>query len=100
MSETSECCGDAAAYLLGALEPVDAERFRQHAESCPACREELAVMRTVVDALPLTAPQHQAPRALRRRVMRDVRSDSAAPARSVRPRRRFPFAPGLSLIHI
>jgi len=94
MSEASECCGDAGAYLLGALEPAEAERFRRHAESCAVCREELAALQAVVDALPLTAPQHPAPRALRRRIMRDVRSDSVSTPQSARRQRRFPLAPG------
>ena len=94
MSETSECCGDAAAYLLGALEPPEAERFRRHSDSCSVCREELAAFQAVVDTLPMTAPQHPAPRALRRRIMRDVRSDPVVTPQAVRRRRLSPFAPG------
>ena len=93
MSEASECCGDATAYLLGALESAEAERFHRHAKSCAVCREELAALQVVVDTLPLTAPQHPAPRALRRRIMRDVRSDSVSTPQSARRQRRFPLAP-------
>src|SRR5579884_961668 len=94
MSETSDCCGEAAAYLLGALEPAEAERFRRHSESCGVCGEELAALQAVVDVLPLTAPQHPAPRALRRRIMREVRSDPVSPPKSVRRRLRFRLGPG------
>jgi hypothetical protein len=94
MTETCEYCGDAAAYLLGALEPTEAERFRQHADSCVECRDELTSLRQVVDVLPLTAAQHRAPRALRRRVLRGVHAESALAARSA-PRRRL-FGPGLA----
>jgi anti-sigma-K factor RskA len=80
MSGTSDCCGDAAAYLLGGLEPSETARFCRHLEDCAVCRDELAGLRAVVDVLPLCAPQHRAPRALRRRVMRDVRSQPAATA--------------------
>lgn len=94
MSETHDSCSDAAAYLLGALDPEEAERFRLHAESCVVCRDELFTLQHVVDALPLTAPQYRAPRALRRRVMRHVRLGSTAAAPPERRRPRFRVASG------
>ena len=95
--DSQDCCGDAAAYLLGALEPAEVERFRQHAESCVVCRDELITLQHVVDVLPLTARQYRAPRAIRRRVMRDVRSGSTAPAPSAWRRPWFRFAVGRSI---
>lgn len=72
----SERCGhDAAAYALGALEPQEAEAFRRHLSSCVVCRDELAGFEHVVNALPMAAPQHAAPRALKRRVTRAVRAE-------------------------
>ena len=72
----SRACGtDVAAYALGALEPAEAETFRRHLETCAVCREELASFQEVVDVLPLTAPQHRAPRAVRRRVLGAVAAD-------------------------
>jgi anti-sigma-K factor RskA len=72
----SRACGtDVAAYALGALEPAEAEAFRRHLETCTVCREELASFQEVVNVLPLTAPQHRAPRAVRRRVMAAVAAD-------------------------
>ncbi len=94
MSGTSDPCGDAAAYLLGALEPSEAVRFRRHLEDCVVCRDELAALRAAVDVLPLSAPQHRAPRALRRRVMRSVRSQPAATPGGA-PRRRPSIQLGL-----
>jgi anti-sigma-K factor RskA len=96
MPETSECCGDAAVYLLGALAPAEAERFGRHAETCALCQDELGALRHVVDALPMTAPQHRAPRALRRRVMRQVRSESALKTQAARRQGLFGFARGRS----
>jgi hypothetical protein len=91
MSRADDACGDAAAYLLGALEPAEEERFRAHAEQCVLCREELTSLEGAVDALPLTATQHPAPKALRRRVMRQVRASTRS-ARTARPTARRPRA--------
>lgn len=84
MRESSDCCGDAAAYLLGALEPAEAERFRRHAEDCVVCRDELTTLCHVVDALPLAATQHRVTRKLRRRVMREVRREPSPRSQSAR----------------
>jgi anti-sigma-K factor RskA len=85
MSDSRDCAGDAAAYVLGALEPSEAEEFRRHLASCLVCRDEVAAFGHVVDALPLAAPPQPVPKALRRRVMRDVQ---AAPRRTPAARRR------------
>jgi anti-sigma-K factor RskA len=89
-------CGvDVAAYALGALEPAEAEAFERHLESCAVCQEELSEFRPVVDVLPLTAPTMKAPRALKRRVLREVRhssepaSSQAGANRPTRPSRRL-----------
>jgi anti-sigma factor RsiW len=80
MSE-HDCGNDAAAYALGALEPDEAHAFERHIESCAVCRDEVAAFVLAADALPLAAPQHPAPRALRGRVMREIAQHSrqAAP---------------------
>jgi Anti-sigma-K factor rskA/Putative zinc-finger len=77
-----DCTGESAAYVLGALEPDEAERYRRHLVGCAACREEVASMRPLTDALLVAVPQYRAPAGLRRRVMRTVH---ARP-----PRRRKP----------
>jgi anti-sigma-K factor RskA len=74
MSETYECRGDAAAYVLGSLEPDEAEAFRLHLASCIMCRDELAAFQQAVDVLPMAAPQYPLPGRLRRRVLRELRA--------------------------
>jgi len=61
---------DAAAFVLGALEPAEAEEFRGHLESCAACREKVAALQQTANALPMAAPQYPVPVRLRRRVRR------------------------------
>jgi anti-sigma-K factor RskA len=83
---------DAAAYALGALEPADAESFRRHLTECAACREEVAAYEQITGVLPDPGGPHEVPKALRRRVMREVR---ATPKAAPEPRRRpvgFPLA--------
>jgi len=74
MSETYQCRGDAAAYVLGSLEQDEAEAFRRHLASCVACRDELSAFQQTVDLLPMAAPQYPLPRRLRRRVLRELRA--------------------------
>jgi anti-sigma-K factor RskA len=88
MSATHDCGGDAAAYVLGALEPDEAARFRAHMEGCVVCRDEVTTFQQVADALPLAAPHHDVPRALRRRVLRQVHEE-ARTAQASKPRRTF-----------
>lgn len=77
---------DLAAYALGALTPVEADELVGHLRRCPACREQLAALERVVDAIPMAAPQHPPPAGLRRRVMHTIRADSRR-ARRKRPAR-------------
>ena len=67
---------DAAAYVLGALTGEEHERFAVHLEGCAACREEVARLQVVTDALPLAAPQLSAPPELKQRVMAGVGPDA------------------------
>ncbi|MGH2863380.1 MAG: anti-sigma factor [Solirubrobacteraceae bacterium] len=101
MSETHGCDGDAAAYALGALDPSDAAEFRRHLDSCAVCRDELAAFEHVVDALPASAPRLPVPKALRRRVMREVHAERGRAPRHDQPRRRHvfsgPFVPRLAI---
>jgi anti-sigma-K factor RskA len=77
-ADRRECGGDVAAYALGALVATEAEAFRAHLETCTVCQEELTAFQQVVNELPLSAPQHKAPAAIRRNVMREVRADARA----------------------
>jgi anti-sigma-K factor RskA len=90
-----ECGGDVAAYALGALDAAEAQAFRRHLETCTVCKEELASLQQVVNELPLAAPRHSAPAALRRKVMREVAADAR---RAGGPTPRGSFAPGRWLV--
>jgi anti-sigma-K factor RskA len=96
-----ECGENAAAYVLGALEPAEAEAFRAHVDECAACRDEVAAYEGVTSALPAAGGPYEVPRGLRRRVMREVRATpKTAPSRrtpSVRAPTRIPLAWGGAL---
>ena len=62
-------CGDAAIYLLGLLDEEQTKRFREHAETCAICRDEVGALRPAVDVLPATVPA--ARRARARQAQRD-----------------------------
>jgi len=101
MSEPHDCGGDAGAYVLGALEPREAERFRRHLETCDACRDEVAHLEQVTEKLPLAAPQLRPRSALKRRVMAEVRADRGKSRRGHSNRvlvRRSVLAGGLALL--
>jgi anti-sigma-K factor RskA len=70
-----DCGADAAAYVLGALEPDEAEAFRRHMAGCVVCRDEVAAFQQVADSLAMAPVQHAAPKGLRRRVLRAVRTE-------------------------
>jgi anti-sigma-K factor RskA len=78
MTEHRDCGADAAAYALGALEPAEAEAFREHLATCVVCRDEVSAFGAVVDVLPLAAPPQRVPRSLKRRLMEEVRAESRA----------------------
>ena len=61
MSEKQDCGADAAAYVLGALEPAEAESFRAHLATCVVCRDEVSAFQEVADLLPLIAPPQPVP---------------------------------------
>jgi anti-sigma-K factor RskA len=68
-----ECSsGDAAAYVLGALESHEVEPFESHLAGCVICRDEVSALQAVADMLPSAVPPMAAPRALRKRVLNTV----------------------------
>ena len=85
MSGTHDCGTDAAAYVLGALEPGEAEAFRAHLHECAVCRDEVEALGGAARALPLSVPQYAAPRGLKRRVMRGLSSEPAVAGRHAAP---------------
>lgn len=86
MSESQQC-GDAAAYVLGALDPQESQAFLTHLEQCTICRDELTEFGVVMEALPTAVPQYRASRGLRRRVMREVRREPRTSPHAVPTRR-------------
>jgi anti-sigma-K factor RskA len=95
---------DASAYVLGALEHDEHERFREHLASCAGCRAEVSELQPVADELPASVPAMTAPKEMRARILATVRAEAellgAAGAGADRPpepasawrRPRFAFA--------
>jgi anti-sigma-K factor RskA len=73
---SSDCGGDAAPYVLGALTEEEHAAFLVHLESCAVCREEVSALEGVASALPAAVPQLSAPDDIKRRVMSTVRSEA------------------------
>ncbi len=73
-NRTCDASANAAPYVLGALE--DAESYRLHLTTCPACQAEVAELQPLVDMLPATVGQAVAPDGLRKRVLATVRSEA------------------------
>jgi len=80
MGEHRDCGMDAAAYVLGALEPEELEAFRAHMATCVVCRDEVGAFQEVVDTLPLLAPSQPVPRGLKRRVMAGAKAEPREPS--------------------
>src|SRR5262249_3095004 len=87
-----EVKGEAAAYVLGALEPEEAAAYSQHLAACASCRDEVAALTPIADALATAVAQHPAPSDLRRRVLREVRGQPRADAPQAGRQQRLPSA--------
>jgi hypothetical protein len=64
-------------YALGALAPSDGARVAAHLAECPACREQARAIDEVVQELPDTLPDREAPGKLRDRILASARADLA-----------------------
>ena len=62
-------------YALGALAPIDSARVAAHLAECPACREQARAIDEVVQELPETLPDRDAPGVLRERILATARAD-------------------------
>jgi anti-sigma-K factor RskA len=80
MGAELDCGRDAAAYVLGALDDNEAIAFRHHMATCATCREEVELLESAANALPMMVPQYQPPSTLRTSVMDEVRRDARRPA--------------------
>ncbi|HEX4116915.1 MAG TPA: anti-sigma factor [Solirubrobacteraceae bacterium] len=92
MSRFDSDCGErgqAAAYVLQALERQEVERYREHLDSCAVCSADVARLQPVADSLATSVPHAVASQELRARVMASVRSEAellhAAGAAADRP---------------
>jgi anti-sigma-K factor RskA len=65
--------GDAAAYVLGALDAAGRARFEAHAATCPDCLRDVAAFRDTTDRLALAVPQVDPPPQLGARIMARAR---------------------------
>jgi anti-sigma-K factor RskA len=83
--------GQAAAYVLRALEPEEAERYREHLEGCAACSADVLRLQPAADSLAAEVPRLPAPAELGGRVMASVGPEAellrAAGAEADRPPR-------------
>jgi hypothetical protein len=69
---------DLELYALGALAPIDGARVAAHLSECPACREQARAIDEVVQELPETLPDRDAPGQLRGRILASARAVLAA----------------------
>ena len=67
----------AAAWVLGALPEPEAAAFAAHLADCPVCRDEIARLQPVADALPLAAPDAQPSPNLKLRIMAEVEREAS-----------------------
>jgi len=82
---------DLAAWMLGALEPAEVERFERHLAGCERCRTDLNWLRPAVDTIPATVTQLSPPPRLRGRLLGIVRADARREAGPERSRRWLPW---------
>lgn len=88
MSDHSRWQDDLAAYLLGSLEPAEAEELERHLEGCEECRERQSWLGPAIQLLPESVERLQPDPGLRERVLAEVRADAGARAASRKPRER------------
>lgn len=72
-----DCTGDAAAYVLGALNEYEVAPFVRHLDGCAICRDEVSSLQVVADMLPAAVNQVGPPRGLRKRVLATVYDEAA-----------------------
>jgi anti-sigma-K factor RskA len=68
---------DLAGYVLGALDPEEAEAFERHLAGCAGCRAEVAELRDLPELLDQAAPPVQVPPGLRERTFAAVERAAA-----------------------
>jgi anti-sigma-K factor RskA len=83
---------DAAAYVLGALEPAERAAFEEHLAGCAECAADVRELRVGAATVPHAVPQVSPPAALRARILGEAGAVSASglPGAAVRERRGVP----------
>jgi Anti-sigma-K factor rskA/Putative zinc-finger len=66
---------DLVAFSLGALDPAEEREVEAHASTCARCSRELEALAPAVAVLAESVEQLEPPRALRERVLAEVRTD-------------------------
>lgn len=84
---------EAGAYLLKALPADERAAYAAHLQTCAECRHEVQQLQTVVDTLPIAAPQLAPPPELKDRIMRIVDSEAELLRASGPEADRVPAAP-------
>jgi anti-sigma-K factor RskA len=92
MSDHEELEGTIAAWVLGALDPGEAESIRIHVDGCASCQQTLARLRRAAAALPLEVEEVVPPARLRERVLVAAMGARASTIPSA-PARRKPTTP-------
>jgi anti-sigma-K factor RskA len=91
MSDHEELESSVPAWVLGALEPDEAETIRAHVDSCATCREAVQRLRRVMGVLPLSVEEVTPPPRLRERVLEAAGTRTATPLPAVRRPRPRPI---------
>jgi hypothetical protein len=63
---------DVAGWVLGSLDPEDAEQFAEHLDTCAACKEAVRTFQPVRGLLEVATPSVELPSGLRARTLRTV----------------------------
>lgn len=66
---------DAAAFVLRMLDPTEADGFRHHLATCPACQLSVGELSDTAALLPLAVPPEQPPAHLREAIVARARRD-------------------------
>src|SRR5712691_4605776 len=94
MSDHEELESTVAAWVLGALDPGEAESIRMHVEGCATCRQTAARMRRAADSLPLEVDEVAPPSRLRERVLIAATAARASTMPTAPARKRAGPVPG------
>jgi anti-sigma-K factor RskA len=97
MSDHEELESSVPAWVLGALEPDEAETIRAHVDSCATCREAVQRLRRVAGVLPLSVDEVTPPPRLRDRVLAAAGTRTATPLPAIRGPRPRPIPPQVGL---